>query len=151
MVLLVIKCPECGHENPDSAKGCGNCGKELSKKESEVEVKSKSSNTKIIAIVAIVVIIAIVGIVASGMLSNTPTDNVNADDKSDVVHPVVDNNTSDNGSSSPSEYWASSKAEKFHLPTCEWAQKISDANKVVYHSRDDAIEDGKVPCTACNP
>lgn len=142
----MIRCPKCGHKNPDNAKGCGNCGVELPAKPS----KSNSSNTKIIVVVAIIAIIAIVGVFASGMLSNTPSDNVNVDDKSDVVSPVVDNNTSDDDSSS-TVYWASSKAEKFHLPTCEWAQKISESNKIVYHSRDEAIDDGKVPCTACNP
>ena len=145
--MLLVRCPKCNHRNPDNAKGCSNCGAELPVKQS----KSNSSNTKIIAVVAIIVIIAIVGVVASGMLSNSPSDNVNVDDKSNVVSPVADNNTSDKDSSSHTEYWASAKAEKFHLPTCEWAQKISDSNKVVYQSRNDAIEDGKVPCTACNP
>ena len=157
--MLLIKCPNCGFENPDTATGCGDCGEPLPKKEvksqpkkeSQSKAKSNSSNTKIIAVVAIIVIIAIVGVVASGMLSNTPSDNVNVDDKSNVVSPVADNNTSDKDSSSHTEYWASAKAEKFHLPTCEWAQKISDSNKIVYQSRNDAIEDGKVPCTACNP
>lgn len=145
--MLLVRCPKCNHRNPDNAKGCSNCGAELPVKQS----KSNSSNTKIIAVVAIIVIIAIVGVVASGMLSNTPNDNVNVDDKSNVVSPVANNNTSDSNSSGHTEYWASAKAEKFHLPTCEWAQKISDSNKVVYQSRNDAIEDGKVPCTACNP
>ena len=48
-------------------------------------------------------------------------------------------------------YVLNTNSMKFHYPSCEWAQKISDANKIVYHSRDDAVADGKVPCTACNP
>ena len=67
----------------------------------------------------------------------------------DTVNPIVEKG--DSSGSNATEYWASAKAEKFHLPTCEWAEKISDDNKIIYQSRDDAIEDGKVPCGACNP
>ena len=54
-------------------------------------------------------------------------------------------------SSDSGEYWASAKSDKFHRPDCEWAQKISSKNKKVYHSRDDAIAAGNVPCEVCNP
>lgn len=153
----MIRCPNCGHSNPDHAEGCGECGHDLTEKKSTSKSKSKnksnskSFNTKIIAVVAIIVVIAIAAVLASGMLSSNTSDTATSDSKSEVVAPVADNNTSDSSSSSATEYWASAKAEKFHLPTCEWAQKISDSNKIVYHSRSDAIDDGKVPCTACNP
>ena len=147
MKLLVIRCPKCSHSNPDYAKGCQNCGYDFTKK----KTMSKSFNTKIIAAVAIIVVIAIVGVLASGMLSSGTSDSVTSNSNSEVVAPVADNNTSDDTSSSATEYWASAKADKFHLPTCEWAEKISDNNKIVYHSRDDAVDDGKVPCGVCNP
>ena len=154
----MVKCPECGHINPDTAEGCGNCGKDLPKVDKKAsDVKSstkKSSNTMIIAVIAIVVIIAIVGVFASGMFSSHDTSG----SSSQSVAPTVDNNTTSsvntqNSSShnSASEYWASAKTDKFHLPTCEWAEKISDNNKVVYQSRNDAIADGKQPCSVCNP
>ena len=152
----MVKCPECGYINPDGATGCGECGADLPKVDKEApNTKSpnkKSSNTMIIAIIAIVVIIAIVDVFASGMLTGNSSGG-----NSQSVAPIVDKNTSDvntqNSSShnSASEFWASSKTDKFHLPTCEWAEKISNNNKVVYHSRDDAIADGKQPCTVCNP
>lgn len=154
----MVKCPECGHINPDTATGCGNCGKDLPKVDKESSnVKSstkKSSNTMIIAVIAIVVIVAIVGVFASGMFSSHDSSG----SSSQSVAPTVDNNTTSsvntqNSSShnSASEYWASAKTDKFHLPTCEWAEKISDNNKVVYQSRNDAIADGKQPCSVCNP
>ena len=67
--------------------------------------------------------------------------------------PVESKETSSSSSSSSSgaTYWASSKSGKFHLPSCEWAQKISSSNKVVFHSRDEAINSGYVPCQVCGP
>ena len=153
----MVKCPECGHINPDTATGCGNCGADLPKVNKEASTaqssNKKSSNTMIIAVIAVVVIIAIVGVFASGMFSSNDASG----GSSQSVAPIVDDNASDvntqNSSSdnSAGEFWASSKTDKFHLPTCEWAEKISDNNKIVYHSRDDAIADGKQPCSVCNP
>ena len=54
-------------------------------------------------------------------------------------------------SSSGQTYWASSNSNKFHYPSCEWAQKISGKNKVVFHSREEAINAGYVPCQVCGP
>ncbi|WP_295029882.1 Ada metal-binding domain-containing protein [Methanobrevibacter sp.] len=66
-----------------------------------------------------------------------------------VDEPVQEQ--TDDSSSSSVTYVASSKAGKFHNPGCEWAQKISSSNKVVFHSRDDAINSGYVPCKVCSP
>lgn len=153
----MVKCPKCGHINPDTAKGCGKCAYEFTESDKASNSKvsnSKSSNTMIIVVIAIVVIIAVVGVFASGMLSSSDTS---ADDNSQTVAPIVENDTSDvdtqqsNSDDSAAEYWASAKTDKFHLPTCEWAEKISEDNKIVYTSRDDAISDGKQPCSVCNP
>lgn len=53
--------------------------------------------------------------------------------------------------SSGQTYWASSNSDKFHYPSCEWAQKISSRNKVVFHSRDEALNSGYRPCHVCSP
>ncbi|WP_295029880.1 zinc ribbon domain-containing protein [Methanobrevibacter sp.] len=140
----MVKC-ECGATLTENDKRCPKCGKPVSKK----------SNNKIITIVAIIVVIAIVGVLASGMLfNNTPSTN-DASSNTQSIEPTNNTNAVDNSDSNTnsvsSEYWASAKAEKFHLPTCEWAQKIKDSNKIVYQSREDAIADGKVPCSVCNP
>ncbi len=64
---------------------------------------------------------------------------------------ALDDTSSSSSSSSGDTYWASSSSGKFHNPSCEWAQKISGKNKVVFHSRDEAISSGYQPCSVCNP
>ena len=59
--------------------------------------------------------------------------------------------SSSSSSSSGATYWASSNSGKFHKPSCEWGQKISSKNKVVFHSRDEAVSSGYVPCQVCSP
>lgn len=59
--------------------------------------------------------------------------------------------SSSSSSSSSQTYWASSNSNKFHYPSCEWAQKISGKNKVVFSSRDEAINSGYQPCQVCSP
>jgi hypothetical protein len=51
------------------------------------------------------------------------------------------------------EYWASSKSSKhlYHLPSCEWAQKIKPENKVVFASKAEAEAKGYKPCDTCKP
>ncbi|MBQ7929182.1 MAG: zinc ribbon domain-containing protein [Methanobrevibacter sp.] len=145
------KCPNCGKEVKKSDIRCSHCGKELNK-------KSKVSSKLIIGIIAVIVIIAIAGAFASGVFNNNTQDQAVSDNaNTESVAPQSDDSQSqssssdDSSSSASTEYWASAKAEKFHTPDCEWAQKISESNKIVYQSRDDAIADGKVPCGACNP
>lgn len=59
--------------------------------------------------------------------------------------------SSSSSSSSGATYWASANSDKFHYPSCEWAQKISGKNKIVFHSRDEAISSGYQPCQVCGP
>ena len=42
-------------------------------------------------------------------------------------------------------------SEKFHEPSCRWAQKISSSNKITFSSRNEAINQGYQPCKVCNP
>ena len=148
----MVKCKKCGEENSSSAVRCKNCGEPLDKSK-----PANSSNFKIIAIVAVIIVIALVGVFASGILSNNSSDTtVSNTQQLEPTKTVLNNTTStsndaNNTDSAPSYYVASVKTDKFHKPDCEWAQKVSDANKVTYPSRDDAIADGKVPCSVCNP
>lgn len=48
-------------------------------------------------------------------------------------------------------YWSSSKSDKFHRPTCRWAQKISPYNLVTFKTREDALRTGLKPCKECKP
>ncbi|MCI5738107.1 MAG: hypothetical protein MR277_08900 [Methanobrevibacter ruminantium] len=111
-------------------------------------------------------IIAIVAILVIGLSFLASTDNSSTDleDTSQVSYSdsvaSSDNTVDESVSSSSSEesvsssgavYWASEKTDKFHKPSCEWAQKISDWNKIVFHSRQEALDSGRQPCEVCNP
>lgn len=148
-MLKLVKCPKCGEELAEDDKLCPVCGYEISKSNEKPSSSTDGkSYNKIIAVVAIIVIIAIVGVLASGMFSS---DDSSVSKNTESVDSVKDDSSSSNDESGGTEYWASEKTSKFHLPTCEWAEKISENNKIIYDSREDAIADGKEPCDVCNP
>jgi methylphosphotriester-DNA--protein-cysteine methyltransferase len=49
------------------------------------------------------------------------------------------------------KYVGSSKSNKYHYPTCEWALKINPANLVTFKSAKEALDAGYVPCKVCRP
>lgn len=83
------------------------------------------------------------------VIVNVSTDVVKVDKKVTKEEPVVKQESST--SNSDVTYWASANSDKFHYPNCEWAQKISSKNKVVFHSRDEALNSGYSPCHVCSP
>ena len=155
----MVKCPECGAALEEGDVRCHQCGHKMTDNTDKNSSGKNNSTNKLIAIIAVVVIIAIVGVLASGMFSaDTSSNDSTAGNDDNVVSPIEDDDSnsdtaksSSDSASGSTEYWASAKADKFHLPTCEWAEKISDGNKIVYQSREDAIKDGKEPCSVCNP
>lgn len=54
--------------------------------------------------------------------------------------------TSDSGS-----YIGNSNSGKFHRADCSSVDKMSEGNKVYFTNRNDAINQGYVPCKICNP
>ena len=50
-----------------------------------------------------------------------------------------------------SDYVGNSKSKKFHYADCRWAGKISPRNIVHFSSRDEAVNQGYVPCKVCQP
>lgn len=50
-----------------------------------------------------------------------------------------------------SDYVANISSSKFHYVDCRWAKKISASHRVYYDTREDAIDDGYVPCKVCRP
>lgn len=48
-------------------------------------------------------------------------------------------------------YVGSSKSLKVHRPNCKWGQLISDKNKVVFKSKQDAFGAGYIACKVCKP
>ena len=49
------------------------------------------------------------------------------------------------------EFWASKKSNKYHYPTCIWAQKIKPTNLIIFASPEEAVKAGYVPCKVCRP
>lgn len=49
------------------------------------------------------------------------------------------------------EFWGSKKSDKYHSPSCTWAQKINPKNLVKFNTPQDAARMGYVPCKVCRP
>jgi len=52
---------------------------------------------------------------------------------------------------SEKKFVGSVNSNKYHLPSCEWAQKISPSNEIWFSSAEEAQAKGYVPCKVCNP
>lgn len=48
-------------------------------------------------------------------------------------------------------YLASKNSKVFHVPNCRSAKRISPENRVLYESRNEAVNDAKRPCKLCKP
>ena len=98
--------------------------------------------------------VTVFGSDGSKVIFNKVLTHVNVKENKTVDQPPKEETSSSSSSSSSSSgqtYWASSNSGKFHYPSCEWGQKISGKNKVVFHSRDEAISSGYSPCQVCSP
>jgi micrococcal nuclease len=49
------------------------------------------------------------------------------------------------------KYVGSKKSDKYHYPSCKWAQKIKPENLVIFTSAEEALKAGYVPCKVCRP
>lgn len=49
------------------------------------------------------------------------------------------------------KYVGSKKSDKYHYPTCKWAQKIKPEKLVTFDSTEEAIKAGYTPCKICRP
>lgn len=54
------------------------------------------------------------------------------------------------GCPSGTKFVGSKNSDKYHYCTCKWARKIKSENLVCYDSIEDALDEGRVPCSACN-
>ena len=54
-------------------------------------------------------------------------------------------------SANAAELWGSKNSNKYHYPTCRWAQKIYPNNLVKFNSPEEATKAGYVPCKVCKP
>lgn len=48
-------------------------------------------------------------------------------------------------------YVGSKQSDKYHLPSCQWAEKIKPENLVTFQSKEEAGAVGYVPCGVCKP
>ncbi len=90
---------------------------------------------------------------SNNVLFNNSTSKVKVSEKVTKDKPVVKKKSTSSSSKSSSSVtlWGSSKSGKFHKPSCEWGQKIHSNNKVVFHSRSEALNAGYQPCQVCSP
>ena len=49
----------------------------------------------------------------------------------------------------PVTYVGNSESKKYHTPSCEYAKKISKANRVQFASASEAAKAGYTPCKVC--
>lgn len=85
-----------------------------------------------------------------------PYDWANGDTHVASTHTTSLSSSSSGDSSSSSStgsgsYVANANTGKFHVASCSSVDKMSEGNKVYLSSRDDAINQGYVPCKRCNP
>lgn len=52
---------------------------------------------------------------------------------------------------SETQYIGNKKSKRFHLPNCRSVNQMSDKNKVEFSTREEAIENGYIPCGDCSP
>ena len=75
---------------------------------------------------------------------NTPTSSHQSSSSSSDT-------SSSQASSDSGSYVGNSNTGKFHVASCSSVGKMSEKNKVFFSSRDEAINQGYVPCKRCNP
>ena len=63
----------------------------------------------------------------------------------------TDSSSSHSSSSNSGSYVGNANSGKFHISSCGSVDDMSEGNKVFFSSRDDAINQGYVPCKRCNP
>ena len=66
----------------------------------------------------------------------------NSDSQENPNHPDV----KDSG-----KYVGSLESDKYHLPGCRFAEKISEGNEIWFDTEEEAITAGYKPCGVCNP
>ncbi len=49
------------------------------------------------------------------------------------------------------KYAVAPNSNKYHYPSCRWAQKSGSRNLETFHSAKDALAAGYIPCKICKP
>ena len=77
--------------------------------------------------------------------SNTHVADTHTSSSSSATH------SSSSSSSGSGSYVGNANTGKFHISGCDSVDKMSEKNKVFFSNRNDAINQGYVPCKRCNP
>ena len=59
---------------------------------------------------------------------------------------AIENDQEDEG-----VYFGNKQSPIFHLPECRWVQKMSSKDIVLFKTRQEALNQGYVPCKVCKP
>jgi methylphosphotriester-DNA--protein-cysteine methyltransferase len=66
-----------------------------------------------------------------------------------VSAQIIDHSTPDHASEGM--FVGSTKSNKYHYPSCRWAEKILPENEIWFSSSEDARAHGYVACGVCHP
>jgi len=69
----------------------------------------------------------------------------------DVAHPSSDHVSDAVSKASERVFVGSIKSNKYHYPSCQWAEKIKPENEIWFSSSQDARNHGYIPCKVCSP
>lgn len=78
--------------------------------------------------------------------ANSDTHVANTHSTSSTSH-----SSSTSSSSSSGDYVGNANTGKFHKSYCRSVSDMSEHNKVFFNSRDEAVNQGYIPCKICNP
>ena len=132
---------------------------------SDVTMKAKTTfyrKTRALAKAICIVIVLLTAVSCTINIYTNPTETVTVPAPGEVstdevqtelppaVTTVEPSSVTEN-TTAEKKFVGSVKSNKYHLPSCEWAQKISPSNEIWFSSAEEAKAKGYVPCKVCNP
>ena len=81
--------------------------------------------------------------------ANGDTHVASSHSSSSSTHTATDDTST--STSDSASYVGNANSGKFHEASCKSVSKMSEGNKVFFNTRDEAINQGYVPCQICNP
>lgn len=78
-------------------------------------------------------------------------DTVFAGEAIEVARSISDHALDATVTASEKVFVGSIKSDKYHYPSCKWAEKIKPENEMWFSSSQDARNQGYVACKVCNP
>jgi hypothetical protein len=69
----------------------------------------------------------------------------------DVAHPSSDHTLGATVAASEKVFVGSIESNKYHYPSCRWAEKIKPEHEIWFSSSEDARNHGYIACKVCSP